>query len=841
MNAFSKLLDFIKRKLVFNWLDPVLNRRIVPHNWNPLKGFKAYSLNKEQTNLTIHCENGTIILDCLTPLMWRIMVSGRGLAGAQNTVFPENDYLTWSVSFDKRARLIVRQQDGLLVIKSAAGNKEQDCVHALFDTGKLTFKIVHGSRTLHKDLKAPAYSGGWVACFKKAAAWEHYCGFGEKTGGLFKNNCLLKMWNTNAADMHVKTDPLYQSCPLQIAVRDDGFAHALFFDNPHYCRFKLTEAHGIPVTCYAAEAGPLCYYVIAGPRLKDVLFHFSELCGRYPLPPRWVLGHHHSRWEAKESAARLLRIAEEFRKHRLPCDVLHIDIGHMRGYRSFTWNTKRFPQPAETIKKLKAHNFKVVVMSDPGLKKDERWDIYNQGVKNGYFCTHEDGAVYHGPVWPGDASFPDFTSSEVRNWWGSLYRVHTELGIEGFWIDMNEPSVFTLRLTMPDKILHNSDKKTPALPHKTVHNCYGLLMAKAAYQGLCTLRPGLRTFLFTRAAYAGIQRYASSWTGDNKSQWSHLRVSIPMLLNMGMSGQVIVGPDIGGFFGKPSKELFLRWMQLGAFYPFSRNHTSDGTPPQEIWRFGEQAVTICRSILHIRYTLLPYFYTCVRQACRTGIPFMRPLFLEFPRDRNCYREEACSTEFLMGPDLLVAPVLHAGKKERAVYLPGENDWIDWYDFKHYKGGTWIRTKAPLAKIPLFVRRGAVIATSPPVEISEHIDKHTPVLLVFPDDTCRGTWYIDDGYSLAYEQGHYSLFSFQGKQGKNKLTLSIKRTEGKLAPALSPYSDLVLKICLTGAPLPIKTIMTGKKKLAPRLWKIQHNRCELYLKKPPIPLTIEITY
>jgi alpha-glucosidase len=841
MNAFSKLLDFLKRKLAFNWLDPVLNKRPVPRRWTYLAGFKNFNLNKEHTSLTMHCGNGRIILDCLTPSMWRIMVTGRGLASAQDTVFPKNDYLTWSVSFEKRARLIVQQQDGLLSIKSAHSNKEQDYVHAVFDTGSLTFKIAYGGRTLHKELRAPAHSGGWVACLKQAAEREHYCGFGEKTGGLFKNNRLLKMWNTNAADMNVRTDPLYQSCPLQIAVREDGFAHAMFFDNPHYCRFKLSETHGIPVTFYAAEAGPLCYYVIAGPRLKDVLSHFTELCGRYPLPPRWVLGHHHSRWEAKESAQRLLRIAEAFRKHKLPCDALHIDIGHMQGYRSFTWNKQRFPRPAQTIKKLKAHQFKVVVMSDPGLKKDEEWDVYNQGVKNGYFCTYENSSVYHGPVWPGDAAFPDFTSSEVRNWWGSLYRVHTELGIEGFWIDMNEPSVFTLRLTMPDDILHNGDKKSPALLHKTVHNCYGLLMAKATYQGLCNLRPGLRTFLFTRAAFAGIQRYASSWTGDNKSKWSHLRISIPMLLNMGLCGQVIVGPDIGGFFGKPSKELFLRWMQLGAFYPFSRNHTSDGTPPQEIWRFGEQAVNICRSILQIRYMLLPYFYTCVQQACQTGLPLMRPLFLEFPRDRNCYKAEVCSTEFLMGPDLLVAPILYAGKKERAVYLPQGNDWIDWYTSVCFKGGTWIQTEAPLQKIPLFVRRGAVIATSPPVETSEHIDKHPPVLLVYPDSTFKGTWYLDDGYSLKYEQGHYSLFSFQGKWVKNTLTLSIKRTSGKLVPTLSPYSDLVIKICLSEIPLPIKTILLGNKKLSQGLWQVRNSWCELKLKKPVLPLTLRFHY
>jgi len=400
--------------MAFNCLDPILNKRHVPNKWTSLTDFKGCSLNEEHTTLTLDCLNGKIIVDCLTPSMWRIIVTGQGLDSAQTALFPKNNYLTWSVIFNQSSRLKIKQTEDQIRIKSIVNNKKQERLEAVFNTHSLTFDILYGAHILHRDLKAPAFNHDWVACSKQAAEQEHYCGFGEKTGSLFKNNQLLKMWNTNAADMNVKTDPLYQSCPLQIAVREDGFTHALFFDNPHYCQFELTDSHNFPITSYAAEGGPLCYYVIAGPRLKEVLSNFTDLCGRYPLPPRWVLGHHHSRWEAKESAERLLHIAGEFRNRKIPCDVLHIDIGHMQGYRSFTWNKKRFPSPVDTIKKLKAKKFKTVIMSDPGLKKDPEWNIYNQGAKNGYFCTHEDGALYHDPVWPGAAAFPDFTSSQVR-------------------------------------------------------------------------------------------------------------------------------------------------------------------------------------------------------------------------------------------------------------------------------------------------------------------------------------------------------------------------------------------------------------------------------------------
>jgi alpha-glucosidase len=837
MKRFFKFIDFLKEKLIFNCVDPILNGRHAPHKWTYLTDFKSLSLNKEHTTLTINCLNGKIILDCLTPSIWRIIVTGQGLDSSFKKLFPQTDYLTWSVILRQSSCLQISQEHGKIYIESVASNKKQGLLAAVFDTAHLSFEIKYGSRLLHKDLKPPAFNQEWVACFKQGSEQEQYFGFGEKTGSLCKNNKTLKMWNTNTADMNTKTDPLYQTCPLQIAVRKDGFAHALFFDNPNYCQFKLNEYHKLPNTSYAAEGGPLCYYVIAGSQLKEVLSKFTDLCGKYPLPPRWVLGHHHSRYEAKESAERILKIASEFRKRHIPCDVIHIDIGHMEGYRSFTWNKKRFPGPAETIKKLKTKQFKTVIMSDPGLKKDPEWDIYKQGVKNGYFCTHKNGAIYHGPVWPGASAFPDFTSSQVQSWWGSLYRIYTESGIDGYWIDMNEPAIFTPLLTMPRHILHNSDRTRPALRHKTVHNCYGLLMAKATYQGLSKLRKGLRTFLFSRSAFAGIQRYAASWTGDIKSKWSHLQNSIPMLLNMGLSGQVIIGSDIGGFLGKPTKELFIRWMQLGAFYPFSRNHTTDGSPPQEIWYFGEQAEEICRQALKIRYQLLPYLYTHLKQACDSGVPLMRPLFLEFPADKICLDEKAAATEFLIGPDLLVAPVLNKGARQRRVYLPQGNDWIEWNTCIHYKGGTWIKFPAPLEKIPLFVRKGAILPTSVPVEVSEEIDNQTPIILVFPDQSCHGRFYLDDGYTLKVNQDKFSDLLMQAKLEKNSFTLRIERLAGKLMPVLYKYRGLIIKICLAGLSAPIKNVLSKNKPLAKSSWEIEDKWVVVRLKNPSIPLRL----
>jgi alpha-glucosidase len=910
MKLFSRLSQWIKQKLVSNLLQPLMNGRRVPRRWLYVRGFNGFSLNRERTECAIDCLNARITLCCLSPGIWRVMVNGPGQgvdtgrdagtagaahdggpsdvpgtagpAGAAHAAgrsdaagadaapsYPRNPYLTWSTVLTEASALrVTKQGEHMLRIQSRgarkgapaknAPSKQSSIPEVFFDTRTATLEFRHDGRVLHTDRRAPAFRGQWVGCEKQAPEPEYYCGFGEKAGGMFKNGNRLVMWNTDNSDMTPGSDPLWQSCPLQIAVRKNGFAHALFFDNPHFCRFSLPKAGGPAhdpkhrtrtplrqtaprITSYAAERGPLCYYVIPGPLLKDVLRNFTLLCGRYPLPPRWVLGHHHSRWEERESAERLLAIARGFRERGIPCDTLHIDIGHMRGYRSFTWDTARFPDPSAAVKALHKDRFKVVIMSDPGLKRDPEWEVYTQGAKRGFFCTKADGAVFHAPVWPGNAAFPDFTSKQVREWWGSLYTAYVKHGIDGFWIDMNEPSLFTPLRTMPGGIQHAAPKKGPALPHSTVHNCYGLLMAEAAFGGLTRLRKGKRNFLFTRAAFAGIQRYASSWTGDNKSRWDHLRLSVPMLLNMGLSGQALVGPDIGGFWGKPTPELFLRWMQLGAFYPFCRNHSSNGTPPREIWCFPEDIQRLCVEALNLRYRLLPYFYTYLRQACEEGIPLMRPLFLEFPHDPACLEEETAAGQFMVGPDLMVCPVMEAGRRQRSVYLPAGNDWLAWPESTPHKGGARIIVETPPETLPLFVRAGAVIPCSPPVQVSEDIEKQTPELMVFPAAALHGSWYIDDGESLDYGNGGFSALSMEGGFEKKMLRLRVKRTGGTLAPPLGGVKELFIRVCLQGMPSPVRRITAGGKRLPAESRRMPGNWCELTLTKPTLPLSVDFHF
>ncbi|HUV07204.1 MAG TPA: TIM-barrel domain-containing protein, partial [Spirochaetia bacterium] len=743
-------LDWVLIKGVLHYIiQPYLNRRVVPLSWEPLGTSTKKPGIISSHRVEFQSQNGSLEVSAITPAIWRVLVRREG----------DPPYRTWSVVSEQTSPLrLGGEANGSFTIVSGE-SLETEGLKAVFNPHDSTLEFSFENRVLHSESRSAGRRSGWVSCRKKSPEPELYVGFGEKTGPLFKNGRRLIMWNTDDRAMHPSSDPLYQSCPFQIAVRADGSAHGIFYDNPHYSVFRPGDFGNSPKSFYAAERGPLCYYVLSGPSIKDVLGQFTFLTGRYPMPPRWVLGHHHSRWEEQESAERILSIADSFREHKIPCEVLYLDIGHMNGHRCFTWNPSTFPDPKDLIDQVRARRFKSVVITDPGLKRDPDWSIFREGLSRGAFCRNRNGEVYIGPVWAGPSAFPDYSRSEVREWWGSLFSGYTELGVDGFWNDMNEPSLFTPRCTLPDTVIHSDDQGT--LDHRTVHNVYGFLMAKATFEGLCRLRPNRRHFLFTRASYAGIQRYASSWTGDNRSNWNHLKMSIPMLISMGLCGQVIVGADIGGFWWHPTKELMARWVQLGAFYPFCRNHTRQGTPPQEVWYFGKEVERISKFYLELRYSLLPYFYTCLRESCETGLPMMRPLFMEFPQDRGCRRRRVAESQFMIGSSMLIAPVLDPKRRQREVYLPGTCMWYDWWTGLAYEGGSSQLVEAPLDNLPLFARGGSVIPTVPPVEVSEDTETGPLSLVVFPGEATEGRVYLDDGISLDYRKGNFTLLSISG--------------------------------------------------------------------------------
>ncbi len=602
---------------------------------------------------------------------------------------------------------------------------------------------------------------------------EHYFALGDKTGPLDHRNLAFTMWNTDAFGWQESTDPLYKSIPFLLAMRD-GKAYGLFLDNTYRTSFEFgTESRDI--YSFGAEGGELDYYFIYGPDPKRVIQEFTSLVGRPPLPPLLALGYQQCRYSYYPEA-RVREIANEFRTRRIPADVLYLDIDYQQDNRPFTVNRERFPKFEEMIKDLKAEGFKIVAITDPHIAKLPGYKPYDEGMAGDFFVKNPDSSIYVGTVWPGDSVFPDFTRSAVRQWWGTLYADFVTKGIRGFWNDMNEPAIFHYpNKTMPLDTVHSVEgRKTD---HREIHNVYGMENARATYEGLLRLQPGLRPFVLTRAGFAGTERYAATWTGDNSSTWNHLRISIPQLLNLGLSGFAFVGDDVGGFNGSPTPELLTRWMELGAFNPMYRNHAMKGSRNREPWADGSEHEAIRKKYIETRYRLLPYIYTAMEETSRTGVPLMRPMFLEFPKDPRLTLNQ---DEFMLGSGLLVAPKVWEFAAAYDVVLP-EGEWYDYWTGDRLSGGKTAQVDPPLDSLPVYVRAGTILPQYPVVQHVEEMPQGPLEVRVYPGPECAGDLYADDGNTLAYQHGQFSRVHFTCQVAADHLDLSLSAPEGSYRP------------------------------------------------------------
>ena len=597
---------------------------------------------------------------------------------------------------------------------------------------------------------------------------ERVMGLGERTVGLDLRGHRFLNWNREAKGSYVPgQDPLYICLPQYLCLQEHG-ACALFFENTWQSTFSFEDDH--------AEAtfagGALRWYLAAG-TTEQAVGRLSELTGRAPLPPRWALGFHQARWSYLNEAE-VREVADGFRDHDLPLSAIHLDIHYMQGHRVFTMDPARFPDPAGLAAGLDARGVKLVAILDPGVKAEPGYALYDDGVKRGAFCTLPDGGLALAPVWPGTCAFPDFTSDEVREWWGDHYRCFVDWGIAGVWHDMNEPAAFTGwgHPTLPTCTGHRMEDREGGGTHLEAHNAYGLLEDRAGFEALRRLRPDRRPWLLSRSGWTGVQRYAWTWTGDNESNWWSLAQSVRMCLSMGLCGQPYNAPDIGGFGGVPTTELFVRWFQLGSFFPFFRVHSAFFTPRREPWCFGDDVLPILRDALKRRYQLLPYWYTLAWQAATRGTPLCRPLFWADPDPALREIDDA----FLVGPDLLVAPILEPGVSGRDVRLPA-GTWIDWHNGVRHPGGHVVRVDADVSDIPLFVRAGALV----PMDAEGALELHA-----WPDDagTAEGTLYHDagDGY------GPWCALTYRLEAGSDAVVLLQRQGDG---PAPEPAPRVVV--------------------------------------------------
>ncbi|HEX4049137.1 MAG TPA: TIM-barrel domain-containing protein [Elusimicrobiota bacterium] len=657
---------------------------------------------------------------------------------------------SWAV--DEAARPSpLKIDDGVDAVRVTAG-----AVTAIVGKDPLSVRFVDASgAVLSADAPAlpMASDGARVRVWKTMPAGELYFGLGDKAGPMNRRGRAFVLWNTDAYGWQESTDPLYKSIPFYMGLLH-GKSYGIFFDDAYRSSFDFgLQTAG--VLSFGADGGDLDYYFLAGPEPKTVVEEYSALTGRAPLPPLWALGYQQCRYSYYPEG-RVREVAKTFRDKKIPADAIYLDIDYQEGDRPFTINRAYFPRFEGMIKDLRAEGFHTIAITDLHIADapDQGYAPYDSGMKLDAFVKNPDGSVYVGRVWPGDSVFPDFTLTRVRDWWGGLYKNFVRMGIAGFWNDMNEPAVFDETKTMPLDAVHRLDDGSTA-DHRAIHNVYGMENARATYDGLRKLAPNERPFVLTRAAFAGAQRWAASWTGDNSGTWNHLALSTPQLMSLGLSGYGLVGDDIGGFAGSAPPDLLTRWMELGAFNPIYRGHAAKGTRDREPWVDGPEHEALRREAIERRYALLPYLYTNVEEMTRTGVPLMRPVFLEYPRDEASYGDDR---DFLFGGDLFVAPAFSEMAQAEDVRLPPGG----WYDYGtsilHDSTGT-ISLQPSLGEIPVFARAGAIIPQQPVVQDTDETPAGPIELHVYPGPDCRGALYQDDGRTFAYQRGKYLRESF----------------------------------------------------------------------------------
>jgi alpha-glucosidase len=599
---------------------------------------------------------------------------------------------------------------------------------------------------------------------KELAQREHFYGLGDKTGPLDRRGQAFTLWNTDAYRFQESTDPLYKSIPFFVSAGGPGGSYGILLDNTWRSWFDFGKQE--PQTLgFGSSGGPIDYYLIYGPSVHHVVERYTDLTGKAPLVPAWGLGFQQSRYSYM-SAAEVRGIADRLRSEHIPSDVIWLDIDFQDRNRPFTVNRETFPDLPALTRDLRQQGLRLVTITDLHIAAapDQGYAPYDSGIAGDHFLKRPDGSLYVGKVWPGPSVFPDFTRRETRAWWGSLYHEFVAAGIAGFWNDMNEPSIFeTPILTMPLDTQHRIAEPGFAprtASHAEIHNVYGMLNSRATFEGQRQLKPDERSFVMTRASYAGGQRYATTWTGDNSSSWNHLKLSISMLLNLGMSGFAYSGADVGGFIGAPSPELMTKWIEIAAFTPLFRAHSEKGTPRKELWVDGPEQLRIRRQFIEQRYRLMPYLYALADENARTGAPLMRPLFYDFPDAL----ETPCNqpTAFMLGDRLLItpSPTLES-PQPYSICLPA-GQWYDYWSGE--PAATQTDPSAPaaqsltitpvLGRLPVFVRAGAILPGQAQVQSTSEIPQGPLSLDVYPGEDCRGTIYADDGHSMAYTRQSY---------------------------------------------------------------------------------------
>lgn len=718
-------------------------------------------LNYEQNDQTIllQYENQQVVLSVITDQVINVFVPLKHTDHRSKAIEGDKtEATTYTLAFDEKSRELVLSTNSVLC------KIYDDFKIDFYDAnGNLLCADYRGNRvpriTLQKSfiefmeqeghvINSCGLSDYPVQSVKVLDADDCIYGLGDKTGMLNKRFYEYENWNSDLPEPHEECfKSLYKSIPFFITLKKNGI-YGIFYDNTFKSYFNFGKENDGYYT-FGSDDGNLDYYFIVGADMPEILENYTDLTGRAPLPPKWSLGYHQSRW-GYDSEEVFRDLMSKMREHRIPCDAFHFDIDYMERYKVFSWNTETFDDPKKLISDLKENGIKAVTIIDPGVKVEAGYNMYEEGMANDYFAKTPEGETYVNAVWPGDSVFPDFGNPDVRKWWGEHLSFYHDLGVSGIWNDMNEPASF--RGPLPDDVVFTDEDKPST--HRELHNVYGHFMAKATYEGFKKVS-GKRPFVITRACYSGSQKYTTAWTGDNQSLWNHLRMAIPQQCNLGLSGLSFVGTDIAGFGADTTPELMARWVQVGCFSPLFRNHCAKGSFYQEPWLFGEETLNIYRKYVELRYELMPYFYDLCRECEQKGLPVIRPLVLHYENDpvtRNL------NDEFLVGEQLLVAPVVEQGAVKKMVYLP-EGTWYDYWTHQAFEGRNYYVADAPIDTCPIFVKAGSILPKAPAQMYVDEIPNPNLILEVYPGN---GSYvhYQDNGSDFAYQDGAYNEYLFE---------------------------------------------------------------------------------
>lgn len=721
-----------------------LNMKFKAYNGG-LRVFKNYEIN--DNNINIYFSNIKITLTIFENDIVKVFIGDK---------YEESISTNGVVGDLGKGEFIVEEDSNFLVIK---GKKVLTFVDK--NTTEISFRDLEGNiinedfQPSFKDEKGNVYISKVNDCLA-------YYGLGEKGGDLNKKGCYTENFNTDDPETDDDSVTYYKTIPFYVALKEEA-TYGIFFDNSFRSYFDMGKEMGDRIF-FGAIGGQIQYYFIPGENIKEVVKNYTALTGRMEMPPLWSLGYQQCRFSyfSQEEVRELVKTFEE---KDIPLDVVYLDIDYMDGFRVMTFKTPNFDDAAGLISDLKEKGIRTITIIDPGVKVDEEYDVFKRGKEGNHFTKKLDGEMFIGAVWPGDSAFPDFSNNDCREWWKSeLKKFISEHGMDGIWNDMNEPCVFNNdHKTMLETCLHNSDNGV--IEHKEFHNRYGFEMSRCSKEAQEELHPNERGFSMTRATYAGGQRYSSVWTGDNMSLWSQMRMSISMNANLGISGFSFVGNDVSGFGLDSSEELFIRWMEMGPFIPIFRNHSNMYTRRQEPWAFGPRAEKIAKKSIELRYELLPYIYDLYYISHKEGLPIFRPMIMEYEKDMNLLNMRE---QFMLGENMIVAPVLYEGERSKTLYLP-KGSWFNYFTMEKLQGGKWYKLPCELDEILVFVKEGAIIPTYNK-KFRNVKERPNNILLKVFGENAKGFHYNDDGHSMEYLEGKYTYMDIKVVDGKEELKL-----------------------------------------------------------------------